>query len=655
MLVGFTHSPIQDDEIRLIHLKPLGQAASAGVQLSSPASSAPSSAQDDIVSCSIKVFKRGQAPPYIALSYAWGTEGTPKALNIGGETCAVSATVEAALRQVRNPHLETETWLWVDQISIDQRNEAEKSHQVQEMRNIYSEAALVIAWLGDNEGSSELLFSHLAKMSAALFEEDYSQVFKMYTDQETLSGISSAFQEFCNRPYWKRLWIIQELALAKDVTLLAGTAVVSVRAVNKVLAFVNKLISQASSIPDTVASKDSIPIITALFKTPATSFMEGVLSRRTRYHNAKIIAANQEKDPNFKQDDGANPCLEDNFFRVLLSSLVLEVDYNHPQTTDPRDRIFSVLSLANDGHEFATFPDYSMGCADVYRVAALTFLSQGHVGLLSYCQFPHTLQGLPSWVPDWSAEVRGPCCRAPWFSKFKASGSFPAQVIASPSRDTLSLTGLSVDKIAQVGTVEWDPDWLAPVDAATALAYISEVRSFRSASTWLRTTENDINLDIARIAIGDAGGFEDPAWPPVCFELYQEGMASLNDSVKSIPPPSPSASTPSSTSSTSKRSMTRHASFGDQQVLYLRLLKRLHSRRAFISETGYVGFCPAHARPGDEIVIFLGGYTPYTLRAAGAGTDGNESHTLVGETYVHGIMFGELTRENPSFREFFLK
>jgi hypothetical protein len=43
-----------------------------------------------------------------------------------------------------------EKWtLWIDQVSIDQTNDDEKSHQVSLMRTIYKKCSQCVVWLGD--------------------------------------------------------------------------------------------------------------------------------------------------------------------------------------------------------------------------------------------------------------------------------------------------------------------------------------------------------------------------------------------------------------------------------------------------------------------------------------------------------------------------
>jgi hypothetical protein len=72
-----------------------------------------------------------------------------------------------------------------------------------------------------------------------------------------------------------------------------------------------------------------------------------------------------------------------------------------------------------------------------------------------------------------------------------------------------------------------------------------------------------------------------------------------------------------------------------EESTYTRWIKLLHSRKPFISQTGFVGLSPMHVTPGDVICVFLGGRTPYILRQR---EDSN--YDLVGEAYAHGIMYG---------------
>lgn len=70
----------------------------------------------------------------------------------------------------------------------------------------------------------------------------------------------------------------------------------------------------------------------------------------------------------------------------------------------------------------------------------------------------------------------------------------------------------------------------------------------------------------------------------------------------------------------------------------IRYLERLavNTRRPFLSSKGYIGLVPEQTIPTDFIVILLGTPTPSVLRPLDSGT-----YRLIGQAYVHGIMFVE--------------
>ena len=57
--------------------------------------------------------------------------------------------------------------MWIDAISINQKNADEKNYQVPMMREIYSKATQTMAWLGEEQGDVELAFELLNQLAAA--------------------------------------------------------------------------------------------------------------------------------------------------------------------------------------------------------------------------------------------------------------------------------------------------------------------------------------------------------------------------------------------------------------------------------------------------------------------------------------------------------
>lgn len=80
---------------------------------------------------------------------------------------------------------------------------------------------------------------------------------------------------------------------------------------------------------------------------------------------------------------------------------------------------------------------------------------------------------------------------------------------------------------------------------------------------------------------------------------------------------------------------------------YLQALGYGAHGRAFVStEHGRIGLAPPHTQEGDKVVILWNAGSPYVLRPAGAG-----SFKLVGEAYIHGLMYGEAIAERQGLRD----
>jgi hypothetical protein len=97
---------------------------------------------------------------------------------------------------------------------IDQQNIPERSHQVQTMREIYSCAESVFLWLGeeDTKSYSNHAMAFLTKRKHTRCDEVDFRRFSTYLQATGIIRI-------CQRPYWTRIWILQELLLAEDVAM----------------------------------------------------------------------------------------------------------------------------------------------------------------------------------------------------------------------------------------------------------------------------------------------------------------------------------------------------------------------------------------------------------------------------------------------------
>jgi hypothetical protein len=104
-------------------------------------------------------------PKYECLSYAWGADDRDRPITLNNSLFLVSATLHTALEHLR--YTSQERKIWIDAISINQADIAERSRQVAMMRKIYENAMRVNVWLGSATESSEQAMAFLRMMAAA--------------------------------------------------------------------------------------------------------------------------------------------------------------------------------------------------------------------------------------------------------------------------------------------------------------------------------------------------------------------------------------------------------------------------------------------------------------------------------------------------------
>lgn len=95
--------------------------------------------------------------PYKALSYEWGlpSDDDPN-ITIDGHMVRIRKNLFDCLKQTSSViHHLGFLLLWVDALCINQNDGAEKSQQVQKMREIFSSAEEVFAWTGPMANDSD--------------------------------------------------------------------------------------------------------------------------------------------------------------------------------------------------------------------------------------------------------------------------------------------------------------------------------------------------------------------------------------------------------------------------------------------------------------------------------------------------------------------
>jgi hypothetical protein len=106
------------------------------------------SAESESIKCDLRSYSMNMNyPAYVALSYAWGRQERFDDIDLNGSRFPVGKNLWQFLHhmRLRDKHIT----LWIDAICINQSNVKERNHQVQMMRQIYSNAQSVSVWLGE--------------------------------------------------------------------------------------------------------------------------------------------------------------------------------------------------------------------------------------------------------------------------------------------------------------------------------------------------------------------------------------------------------------------------------------------------------------------------------------------------------------------------
>jgi hypothetical protein len=227
LVTTFVYRPLEEDEIRLISIKP--------ETLGGP------------LHCELVHAALKDALEYVVLSYVWGDPAQRVPIRVNGHEIYVTRNLFDFLHLIRD--LATDgrfdppsgsgepIRFWADGICINQMDMDEKNKQVPRMGQIYASALRVLGFLGlpedIDEESRNLFFNHANKFSAIEQQDPSSQAFKAYPLAQALGDdfepFLLTFSKIIQRPWFQRVWILQEAALPKAPLLcLLGKRMVTV-------------------------------------------------------------------------------------------------------------------------------------------------------------------------------------------------------------------------------------------------------------------------------------------------------------------------------------------------------------------------------------------------------------------------------------------
>lgn len=542
--------------------------------------------------------------PYQAISYCWGDQTAKdrvwcckhRFLNINNSLAAV-------LRYLINS--KAPGWFWIDAICIDQSNHEEKGRQVRMMGDIFMSAEEVVAWVGEPSHDSDVAIPFISSVRNAFkhFHDLGQTTITLDTLNKSLSCENPsanwlALSLFIHRPWFERVWIIQETVLATKTIIRCGNLSVEWES----LAIVAETL---------VRSGVSVSLL-ALHVDGHIQLPPRPLGNLINVH--RIRSYRIAKKPV-------------GFQKLLISCY----DF---KATDPRDRIFGLLGLATNGEEILLEPDYTASIQDVYIGSTRHLLTQDDsLGLLHVAGtgYPRSVADLPSWVPDWTsipsifhfgvnADMAG----------YHAAGDSKANIRADSDSLCIALKGCLIDSVKIVCAKALPT--ICHDDFQTFKREQEKIQRWTKHSMLLAALYKSLPADEEwqdvywRTIIGNISAGGTPVTPDfaVYFDCF---LATIQGYIDSDSHLQFHDSIPNEVIRGARQFTNTFKACGPERVL-------------FATKRGYIGLAPPETLEDDLICIIFGTATPFILRKS-LGADEKEAYTLIGECYIHGLMNGE--------------
>ncbi|KAK0512097.1 hypothetical protein JMJ35_005225 [Cladonia borealis] len=536
------------------------------------------------------------APAFFALSYAWGAEKPTEKVNIKQSVLKITLSLSILLQE-----LEARCdvcFIWIDQMCINQLDELEKAVQVKMMRDIYVSAQKVLVWLGPSTEGSNLAMDSIAPLDELIGVLPLDILAHDDINSRLLPGqddpVWPALVDFYARPWYHRLWVLQEAILAKDLEVLCGNR--------------------------------SMPWATfASFATKLHELMPLAWSRASHAH------------PSYGAYDSAQPQLPGFVsIRIIDNMRSGEAEGSKPafweylsmgqkcKVSNPLDRVYGLLGLL-DSEELIRSIDiqYDWEPWQGYLHFCKVYIERDpDLALFSMAGSRSKPKELPSWCPNFDSmpHVGSIYCDYSGFcAGIKPGGPRNSRIQTSATSNTITVPGFRMDRVKAVTRATHPlPNSITPWKGPTGQAakheqyHLECLNVFKEAYPAMAT---DLQALLRSLVAGHLSRYQPlPAidFSAVHFKLLDTWTAMASGGA--IP-----------------RSSAKGLAVMGQ---WLGALSVQAFRRFFVTEAGRVGIGSGSIEKGDHVCVFYSAGPLFLLRYV----DPDAPAELVGDAYVDGLM-----------------
>ncbi|KAH8889152.1 HET-domain-containing protein [Thozetella sp. PMI_491] len=444
------------------------------------------------LNCELRTHQLGttEEDNYTALSYVWGSPAPVDGCTIvvNGQTTHITPNLLSALQSLYNGGIGD---LWVDAICINQSDLEEKQYQVSMMAEVYSRASRTVIWLGLATEDSDLAMETVAQvkpgdLSAAQFDDEMDRRLRAVT-------------QLLRRPWWTRIWVLQEAFLSKKPIARCGSREIPFEAFVAFKGACDKSHWHTHDKWRPYQLFDSVPF------TPCLS----------NWHATKKELASS--------DGGAS------LFAWIVSMS------GKFEATEVRDKIYALLAMSLSEDRKAIAPDYQRPLREVLIDVALRGSEFWGLPFLSFVEAednkPAELK-LPSWVPyllsgDSTQHLIGykpnfqsniSAIAPEWATLFKRSDMPPDEADAvstySREKEVFLIWGTLCDMVAYSDPMPYVPQHHRTEDSAAA-SKLKAQRARLTIETIRSKGERPLPLDFGDRYDALLGERPHPC-PPVC-------------------------------------------------------------------------------------------------------------------------------------------
>ncbi|KAE9365013.1 HET-domain-containing protein [Stipitochalara longipes BDJ] len=573
--------------------------------------------KDTVPRCHISAVPFNQVEDnYEALSYCWGDSNNKVDIICNERRLAVTANLYDALQALRDA--QKPRVLWVDAMCINQTDNAEKSHQVRSMDKIYKNARAVPVWLGkDDEEIAEDCFklvretvNHMGPQLEQLEEYGITGVNWSLAPAVTICNDGARWAKvktLTDLPWFSRVWVVQEVALAKTCSLRWGHHELNIADLVELCCW-NEARPDIKSVTGGWGSGMLLNLFDDFYATYGNSNSWTTSKPLLRYQ-MELGRANIDKI-----------CLSG----LLRSSGTINA-------SDPRDHIYAFLGhpLASTASGLIIEPDYGKPLVDVYTDAAFSLLQHPREGPGILTSVVHTTsddvegQVFPSWVPRWDENTAVKLrLLATGYAWYAAGGSDLA-----PSRmdeyKVLTILGIAFETVTWVSqpfrmeNLDFDIDKWEDRYRNTRVSFIDNL--WQELLTMWDGSQDEFEHMFSVALVREYPGNKHGIGP----RHRNQFLAYRHTIYKAL-------------------DQDHYSPFDDKEFTgyaekYLICMKTAYNRSLVLTKAGRMGMVPPCTRPGDMCFVIPGMAVPLVLRPKV-----NGRYNLVGDSYIYGVMRGEV-------------